>query len=114
MGAEFITRAKRRAVVRRLSADGMSFTRLCMPSPSRQPIPGRFAGKVVIVTGATHGIGFAIALELLREGADVVVSGLAADRTEGEAAFAAAGFSPLLLAGDLAEEAFCREIVAQT
>jgi NAD(P)-dependent dehydrogenase (short-subunit alcohol dehydrogenase family) len=85
-----------------------------MQSSSRQPIPGRFAGKVVIVTGATHGIGFAIALELLQEGAVVVVSGLAADRTEGEAAFAAAGFSPLLLTGDLVEETFCREIVAQT
>ncbi len=47
-----------------------------MPTPARQPISGRFAGKVALVTGGTHGIGFAIALELLREGAAVVVSGL--------------------------------------
>ena len=85
-----------------------------MHSPSRQSIAGRFAGKVVIVTGGTHGIGFAIAVELLREGAEVIVSGLPADAAEGRAAFAAAGFSPAILSGDLIDEAFCREIVAQT
>ena len=84
-----------------------------MHTPSRHPIPGRFSGKVFIVTGGTHGIGFAIALELLREGAQVVVSGLPADGEEGRAAFAAAGFSPLIVLGDLIEEKFCRELVAQ-
>ncbi|WP_438479021.1 SDR family oxidoreductase [Oleiharenicola lentus] len=81
-------------------------------APNRTPIPHRFKGKVALVTGATNGIGQAIALELLREGADVVVSGLPADAEEGKRAFAAAGFSPLIVAGDLAEEKFCRELVA--
>jgi NAD(P)-dependent dehydrogenase (short-subunit alcohol dehydrogenase family) len=85
-----------------------------MHVPTRQPIAGRFAGKVALVTGGTHGIGFGIALELLREGASVVVSGLPADATEGRDAFLAAGFSPRIVSGDLMEEKFCRELVAQT
>lgn len=80
--------------------------------PTRVAIAGRFRGKVALVTGGTHGIGFAIAQELLREGAEVVVSGLPADEADGRKAFAAAGFSPLIVAGDLADEAFCRSLVA--
>jgi NAD(P)-dependent dehydrogenase (short-subunit alcohol dehydrogenase family) len=81
-------------------------------APVRTPISNRFKGKVALVTGGTNGIGHAIALELLREGADVIVSGLPADAEDGQRAFAAAGFSPLIVAGDLAEESFCRELVA--
>jgi NAD(P)-dependent dehydrogenase (short-subunit alcohol dehydrogenase family) len=84
-----------------------------MHTPSRSPIADRFRGKVAIVTGGTHGIGLAIALELLREGASVVVSGLPADEAEGRAAFARAGFSPHIVTGDLLDDAHGREIAAQ-
>ena len=81
--------------------------------PQRATWAGRFAGKVALVTGATHGIGLAIALELLKEGCEVVVSGLPQDKDEGLAAYAAAGFSPLLVFGDLCSEEFCVRLVAE-
>ena len=74
--------------------------------------PGRFAGKVVVVTGAAQGIGRAVAARVAAEGADTVlvdraelvheVAGeLAADLAAGTAAGAAAGTTAAGVTADL-------------
>jgi NAD(P)-dependent dehydrogenase (short-subunit alcohol dehydrogenase family) len=61
-------------------------------------------GKTALVTGATSGIGRAIALELAREGADVIVSGRHAARgADTVAAIEAAGGSARFVAADLGD-----------
>ena len=51
-------------------------------SPSIDTVPGRFAGKTAIVTGAGSGIGRAAALRLAREGATVVAADISDTRLE--------------------------------
>lgn len=75
------------------------------------PIPGRFAGKVAIVTGGGAGIGRSIVEELCKEGARVVFSDLNPDAAAVARADGQAGFETTLVTGDMAEEAVCREIV---
>jgi NAD(P)-dependent dehydrogenase (short-subunit alcohol dehydrogenase family) len=74
-------------------------------------IPGRFAGRTAIVTGAGSGIGRATAVRLAREGARVVAADLAADRLE-----QLAGEFPDLdlvpVAGDIATEEGAQAVVA--
>ncbi|HEU5152892.1 MAG TPA: SDR family oxidoreductase [Iamia sp.] len=43
------------------------------------PVPGRFAGQVAIVTGSSRGIGRAVATRLVAEGARVVLNGRSTD-----------------------------------
>nr|WP_276612505.1 SDR family NAD(P)-dependent oxidoreductase [Kineococcus vitellinus] len=54
-------------------------------------VPGRFAGRTVVVTGAGSGIGRATASRLVREGGHVVGVDVAAERLEGLLAELGAG-----------------------
>ncbi len=76
---------------------------------------GRLAGKVALVTGSATGIGAASAIELAREGADVVVN---YSRSEAEAkqtrdACAALGVRALLVRADCSREEQVKEMVAR-
>jgi NAD(P)-dependent dehydrogenase (short-subunit alcohol dehydrogenase family) len=69
----------------------------------------RFAGKVVLVTGASSGIGRACALALGGEGAQVVAAGRRAERLEEVAkAIRAAGGECQTASGDVRDPAVCK------
>ncbi len=69
-------------------------------------------GKVVLVTGATAGIGEAIACLFAAEGAQVVVHGRDVER--GAAVTAKCGGAAVFIGGDLTSEDACRLLVEQT
>ncbi len=64
--------------------------------------PGRFAGKVAVVTGAAQGIGFEVARRLGREGASVVLADVAEGPTaEALRSLERAGITAVGAVGDL-------------
>ena len=80
-----------------------------------KPIPDRFRGKVVIVTGGSSGIGLATVEELVQEGAAVAFSGNEKELGEEvEQRLSAAGHDVLSCYGDMADEQFCKSIVERT
>ncbi|WP_238005712.1 SDR family NAD(P)-dependent oxidoreductase [Dactylosporangium sp. AC04546] len=73
----------------------------------------RFDGRVVLVTGATSGLGEAVALRLASEGAHLVLTGRRRDRCEAVAAAAREhGVEALAVPGDLADAAVPTRLVA--
>ena len=63
-------------------------------------LPGRFAGKVVVVTGAAQGIGRAVAERLAAEGGKVVAGRPVGDRPRGRRSWRPAAL-PLAVDADL-------------
>lgn len=70
--------------------------------------------KVAIVTGGTAGIGLAIATELCQAGAKVTITGLPADGDQAARQLRAGGQDVLCLLGDMADDAFCQQVVRET
>jgi NAD(P)-dependent dehydrogenase (short-subunit alcohol dehydrogenase family) len=82
------------------------------PIPEDYFIPGRFAGKTIIVTGSARGMGEVAARRLAKEGANVVgvdiLGDLGASVIED---IKAQGGSATFLAGDIAENSVCEAMV---
>jgi len=78
---------------------------------------GKLAGMSAIVTGGDSGIGRAVAVLFAREGADVAIVYLSAEKADAEetqAAVEAEGRRCLLIAGDVRKSAFCQRAVERT
>jgi NAD(P)-dependent dehydrogenase (short-subunit alcohol dehydrogenase family) len=78
---------------------------------------GKLEGKVALVTGGDSGIGRAVAVLYAREGADVAIAFLPAERkdaAETQRAIEAEGRKCLPLEGDLTDPDFCLNVIDQT
>ena len=78
---------------------------------------GKLEGKVALITGGDSGIGRAVAVLYAREGANVAITGLPAERVDSEEtrrAVEAEGRKCLTLEGDLTDRQFCFDVVDKT
>ena len=75
---------------------------------------GRLEGKKAVITGGDSGIGRAVAIAFAREGADVLITHLEAEKDDAEETarwVREAGRSVVTMPTDVIEEQNCREIV---
>ena len=76
---------------------------------------GQLAGTSALVTGATSGLGRAVAVRLAREGADVAIAYLPGEMTDAQDVIAlieAEGRTAVALPGDITDENWCTQLVA--
>jgi NAD(P)-dependent dehydrogenase (short-subunit alcohol dehydrogenase family) len=77
---------------------------------------GRLLGRKALITGGDSGMGRAAAIAFAREGADVVISHLAAEQEDADQVLALieeCGRKGFSIPGDISEEKFCRALVEQ-
>lgn len=87
------------------SAGGNALVEITPPDPDAF-IPGRFAGKTIIVTGSARGMGAGAAIRLAREGANVVgVDWIRELGEETDAAIRKAGGKSIFVHGDIGDAA---------
>jgi NAD(P)-dependent dehydrogenase (short-subunit alcohol dehydrogenase family) len=83
----------------------------------RYKAAGKLEGKVALITGGDSGIGRAVAVPYAREGANVAITGLPAERVDSDEtrrAVEAEGRRCLTLEGDLTDRQFCLDAIDQT
>ncbi len=87
---------------------------MAKPDEREVEMAGEFAGKVVVVTGGSRGIGRGVALAFAREGAQTVLASSSPDNLAAAVkAIAQVGPEPLAVAGDLRNLAACEQLFSQ-
>jgi 3-oxoacyl-[acyl-carrier protein] reductase len=73
-------------------------------------------GKVAIITGSSKGIGLHTALQIVKEGANVVLSARGEEKLNEAAAFikSETGVEVLIVSADITKEDECKEIIRKT
>ena len=75
---------------------------------------GRLAGRKALITGGDSGIGRAVAIAFAKEGADVAISYLPAEKEDAETTLEKlreTGCNAVGIEGDFIDESFCRRLV---
>ncbi|HTZ45753.1 MAG TPA: SDR family oxidoreductase [Jatrophihabitans sp.] len=85
-----------------------------MPEAPPNAVPGRFAGQVALVTGASRGIGLAVAQRLVAEGARVCITARKAEALEQAAAGLGGPDTAIWVAGGSDDAEHRERAVAET